>query len=362
MSRSRAVVRGLGATVALALATGSSARAQESEPLAQVHGFGTSSFGKTDQNEYSVGDPEGSYDHGEMSFVVLAHPMDRLSVSTNAALEQSEDGFEAELDYAFAEWRFSDRFRLRAGRVKQPFGLYTEIFDVGTLRPFVTLPEGIYGPAGFVAEGFDGLSLTGRLHGGDRWAFAYDVYGGSIQFGESQARLEEGEEGGLEEAAERVRNLIGARLNAETPVTGLVVGVSGYTGQEDESRHSAAALHLEYLGGAWSVRTELAHVTEDEDVSANAFYVEVARRFGHWQVAVRHDRSDGSEEEDSPPSPDTLRRHRDTSVGLNYWFAPHFVIKVSGHRVDGNRFAHAADEDLPTPRTNMVVVGAQFSF
>jgi hypothetical protein len=339
------------------------ARGQEGERLVQVHGFGTAAYGNTNHNDYSVGDPKGDYDHGELSLVVLAQPADRLTVSTNLALEQEHEGVEPALDFAFAEWRFSDAVKLRAGRVKQPFGLYTEIFDVGTLRPFVTLPEGLYGPAGLVSEGFDGLSLTGRIRFAGRWALAYDAYGGSIQFSETQAREDLLNDGSIAAEAERVRDVVGGRLNVETPVGGLVAGVSGYTGREDNGRHAAAGVHVEYLSDPWSLRTELAHLNEDGGAST-AFYVEAARRIGKWQVAARHDRSDTSDET-LTAAPDSLRQHRDTSLGLDYWFAPDFVLKLSYHRVDGNRFAHPEGDALDAPlerRTDMVVVGAQFSF
>src|SRR5262245_46553385 len=189
LRRSRAVLR----TVVLVAAVGAAGEAAAQENVArapEIHGFGSVVFGKTDGNAYSVGDEDGDYDHGELSMLVLAEPVDRLQVATNMSLEQSHEGFEPEVDYAFAQWTFSDRLKLRAGRVKQPFGIYTELFDVGTVRPFVTLPQGIYGPSGFVAEGFDGLAVTGRLATRGAWALDYDVYGGSIAFS-NEGRLEE---------------------------------------------------------------------------------------------------------------------------------------------------------------------------
>jgi hypothetical protein len=334
------------------------AHAQETERVPQLHGYGTAAYGNTDGNAYAVGDAEGDYDHGELSLVALAQPIDRLSIATNVSLEQTPGGFEPNVDYAFGEWSFSDRFRFRAGRVKQPFGLYTEIFDVGTARPFVTLPQGIYGPSGFVAEGFDGLAATGRLGAGRAWALDYDVYGGSIAFADT-ARLEE--QASLA-GAERIGDVIGGRLVVETPLPGLAGGVSAYTGTEDAGRHSAFGVHAEYLAGRWSLRAEVARRTEDGGSRMNALYAEAARRIARWQIALRHDRGTDS------GATGAAGRHRDTAVGLGYWFAPGFVLKTSYHRVEGNLFAGApgaegtADQAIVRDRTHMVVVGAQFSF
>jgi hypothetical protein len=115
-----------------------------------------------------------------MALALSARPVEKLRVSTLFELEQQEGAqkLEPALEYAFAEWKFSEALRVRAGRVKLPFGIYTEILDVGTLRPFFTLPQGVYGPTGTVVPGYNGIGLTGRWSHGGTWALQYDVYGG----------------------------------------------------------------------------------------------------------------------------------------------------------------------------------------
>lgn len=359
-------------TAALAFAgivgLAATARGQETVGPVQIHAFGTIVYGKTDHNHYAVGSPEGDYDHGLLAVMLTAHATERLNIVTKFALEQDEEGISPALDYAFGEWRFSDAVKFRAGRVKPPFGLYAEIFDVGTLRPFVILPQGIYGPSGFVSEGFDGLALTGRVPAGERWALEYDVYGGSIKFSAEDRSEDILNDGTLVAVGDRLRAVIGGRLNVETPKTGLIVGVSAYTGTEDAGRHTAVAVHGEYLADPWSLRSEFAHLGEARGVSTNAFYLEAARGLGKWQVAVRYDSSQTAE--GAADLAESLGRHRDTSLGVNYWFASGFVLKLSYHHVDGNRFAHPQGEDLIAAvregrldrRTDMAVFGAQFSF
>ena len=77
--------------------------------------------------------------------------------------------------------------------------------------------------------------------------------------------------------------------------------------------------------------------------------------------------------------PNSLRRHLEFAVGLNYWFDPDFVVKCSYHWIDGNRFAvpespwnnYTTDGNntaasLPDltydAKTQMILVGAQFAF
>mgnify|MGYP001266175134 FL=1 len=60
--------------------------------------------------------------------------------------------------------------------------------------------------------------------------------------------------------------------------------------------------------------------------------------------------------------------HRDITAGLNYWFHPDFVVKLSASRVDGNRFARPEDlrsaiaGDELHRQTRLVSLGVQFAF
>jgi hypothetical protein len=367
------------------------AGAAEENTSVAVHGFGNIVYGNTDGNEYAVGNEDGEYAHGEMAISFLADPADRVHIAVQTALEQEHGGvWEPDLDFAFAEWRFSDALKLRAGRVKAPFGLYTEIFDVGTLRPLAYLPQGIYGPAALVTEGFNGAGLTGYRRVG-RWALQYDLYFGDLnldvervavesfppggegeQEGEEPAEADEEGEAGEEpsgeeegEGLEIVRNAIGGRLTLETPVSGLRVGVSAYSGSEGEHRHTTVGAHFEAIREPWWLRAEYAHLTESGELDSDALYVEVARRLGpRWQAAARYDwmEEDGESLEGLPSA---LRRSRDVGIGLNYWFSPQFVLKVSYHNIDGNRFARPEEttslRELDE-KTNLVAVAAQFSF
>lgn len=61
------------------------------------------------------------------------------------------------------------------GKVNQPFGISTEVFDVGTLRPFQVLPQAFYGPVGLTSESYEGVGLTGSFPLLNSWHLSYDV-------------------------------------------------------------------------------------------------------------------------------------------------------------------------------------------
>jgi hypothetical protein len=144
------------------------AAAQSDPEQVHLHGFGSWIYGRTNANEYMNGLPGGNYEDLRLALNITARVSDRLKISAQAELSSDEGDVEEEIDFAFAEWSFSDALKLRVGRGKQPFGIYTEVFDVGTLRPFAKLPQGVYGPVGLVGESYDGIGITGTkaLSGG----------------------------------------------------------------------------------------------------------------------------------------------------------------------------------------------------
>src|SRR5512133_1227279 len=144
-----------------------------------VSGFGEWGYGRTwNENEYLLGTEEGNYQNAQFALAVTARPQDELVVAGQIFLDA--DG-EVSLDWGFAEYRVNDLLRIRVGKVKNPLGLFMEVKDVGTLRPFFTLPQSIYGPNDFAAEAYLGVGFTGEWQGPSGWGLAYDAYVGALE-------------------------------------------------------------------------------------------------------------------------------------------------------------------------------------
>lgn len=364
--------------IALAVATVALARSARADDLAervQLHGFGSWTFGDTNVNRYLAGEPDREYRNTTLGLSVDANPSERLRVVGQAFWRNTDEGTKADFDYAFAEWKFSDSFRLRAGQVKMPFGIYSEVARIGTLRPFLDLPQGVYGPIGLTGEHYRGVGITGRKALGTRWALAYDAYGGGMvleEFLPPEAFLL-GEPTDVSTEFEETNDLIGARIVLETPVDGLRFGSSAYTGKETgvNARRTVYGFQAEYATGPWSLRSEFAHETVKDDLKVDGFYVEAAYRLSpHWQVAAQYDHLTSAVFEAPDPAVPSLLDHEEFAVGLNYWFSPGFALKLDYHRVDGNRFAAPDLEEFAetvesgrlNTKTNLVQFGAQFSF
>jgi hypothetical protein len=384
----------LGVLVLLAgAAAGGPAYGQEAVvEKTQVHGFGRWHYGRTSEpNLFLGGTPDGQFDNSAFALHTNSQLSSRLAVATQLEAVVSPEGLEMELDFAFASWKFSDAAVMKAGSVKLPFGIWTEVFDVGTVRPFIDLPRSVYGPVGTVGERYQGAGLSGAV--GESWRVRYDAFFGGLNLeenetpelvllgeeehdGEEEGEEGEHEEGEHEEAEEehQLRNTIGGRMVFETPVSGLSFGFSAYSGIDDEhgGRRSAWGGQVEYLSGPWALRSEYVGGTQPDD-DRKAVYFEAARRFGRWELAGRYEwfKATLNElDEDDDEQESSLLRHESFSVGLNYWFSPEFVLKANFHRVDGNRLAAPeADEiaelfeaGLLNPKTSAFQIGAQFSF
>lgn len=365
-----------------------------------IHMYGGWAYGKTNENNYLFGNKDGSFEFSNFSLNVSSNPIRQLKITaqvewlTGPEHLMGAEEVSVELDYVFAQWKFSDEFSLRIGRIKHPFGIFTEFYDVGTLRPFYTTPQAIYGPAGFISEAYNGIGFTGlfSLKGG--WEIKYDLYGGQILLldqihgqliSHEDVHMEEDEHLAAEEEAEgdvSGKNVIGLRLTFNTPLSGLNFGFSFFTskleleeeeeeGEEHESTtHTVFGGHIEYISDFFQIRSEYGHNKSVDETKVNSAYLEAAYNLTEkWQITGRYDwvkvKSPLAEILEDVPS---LSEHKEFAFGLNYWFTPGMVIKLSYHRVDGNLFTINPDmEDILEnggleEKTSMVIFGVQFSF
>ena len=352
-------------------------------PQVNLHGSGVWNYGITDHNRYRSATPTGGYDRFTFNFHADAEVTSQLRAIVSLFAESGgEEEPGVTLDYAYAEWTFNRHAKLHVGKPKHPFGLYALIWDIGTLRPFIMLPQAVYGTSGFIAESYLGAGLTGSFGGSGGWALTYDLYGGQLQLaGEEPFALLGGDMGGMDMGAApgvvsepTVRNAVGAKLVLATPVMGLSLGASGYAGETEmhDGLHRVFGAQLEYQGLDWVLRAEAIYHNAGGDLTSYAGYVETSYMLGeHWQVAALADwlKVEFTNDPDDPLT-EPLERHFEYAVGLNYWFSVNMQVKVAAHTIDGNRFAHPAEDKLDEVvmgddlrhRTNLVTLGAAFTY
>jgi len=363
--------------LALALTPSSSAFAQIGDTL-QFHGAGGWAGGWTsnDNQFFRVASKEGEVRNSYFALNVAAQPGDRLTIHSEVSWIQDLEGSRVDFDYAFAQWKVSDALVLRVGRVRNSFGLYTDIYNVGTLRPFYLLP-----PGGYLAakKAYTGVGIGGHVPVGN-WEIQYDLIGGELLLAPVTAEVLFGvdPETGQPDIRKftldlRGKRLASALLTIRPPVPGLSVGVAYQSGVllfglpgEDPDRSHFFLADLEYLTDRISIRGEGSWGKGEADQSAG--FVEAAYRVSkHWQVAAQYDWHLQRDEDLASPD-DTFREHRGVGVGLNYWTNPSFVIKLNAYRVKGNVIATPVSgltaflSGTLERETNVLIVGTQFSF
>jgi hypothetical protein len=372
--RSRFRQAGILLAASMALLHAPALSAQELAGDVHIHGFGGWSYGRTNLNRYLSGIRLGDYQTASFALNVLAHPTERLAIVSQIELIRRANHSETELDYAFAEWSFSDAVRLQAGKITHPFGIYTEVYEVGTLRPFLTLPQSIYADVGFSSESFEGVGLRGRVSPGRGWNLAYNVYAGGVTLEVDERPLAAltGENPGSGELS--LREVLGARVIFSPPVGGLSIGFSGYSGiagVEETARETALGAQLEFLTDRVWIRGEVARQWEAGGPRLTAQYAELAVFLTRGiQAAFMYDRLRTTIPGPDASSAPNLLRHTEGALGLNYWPRPELGFKSSIHFVSGNRLAFpdgATAAELLNPNfdrrgTRLVQLGVQFSF
>jgi len=352
-----------------------------------LNGFGGWSFGDTDVNRFLGAEPNGEYSKTNFALKLTGTADPSVQINAQIFLRNGFDGSDVSLDYAFVDWQLDNAFHIRAGKVKHPFGIYTEVAGLGTVRPLLNLPQSVYGPIALVSKSYRGIGVRGGLPFAPGWSLDYDIYGGGIEFEQEESALDllatpaadSTLSAGNLFASEAV---IGARVVLELPVDGLRIGSSVYSGRPDlpaaadPQRYLTAGAQIEYVVDQTWLRAE--YVYQRDRIAAikdreSAYYVEVARFLGdHWQLAAQYSRLETSVTLPPPLfAPDELTEHRERALGLNYWVNPEFGFKASLHWVHGNLIAGLSPGDLqqvlftrmsPQPTTRLLQFGAQFSF
>jgi len=136
--------------VLLCLWAGQMSRAQEFKVwnrTVQVHGFASQGFVYTDKNNWlTMNTSQGSGAMTDMGLNMSAQLTDRFRVGAQVYdrnLGQLGQ-WHPSLDWAAGDYRFTNWFGIRAGKVKTSLGLYNDSQDLDFLHVFALLPPSVY--------------------------------------------------------------------------------------------------------------------------------------------------------------------------------------------------------------------------
>jgi len=353
-----------------------------------LHGYGNWAFGWTQnggpyENNYSFGDGNGNFSNVLFALRQIVTPIPELMFSMGENFYYDDvRGAGAELFFAFAEYRPNSWFSMRLGRMPFEVGLYTPVFDVGTLRPFAELPQAFYGPVGTVPKNYNGGSVSANVELDSGWSLRFTAFAGDATMPLDPA---------LVESFNLIRNiilapelkaesatdynlLVGGVLNVWTPIPGMQLQVSGYVVPPNMDEvfgelNYVLTASFGYLGDNLETHAEYAYRHTDNFADIHAVYGEAAYRFFEsWQVALRVDYLDFGLYAQTPTigtvlaQLDDYSRHVSFGGGLNYWFTRDFVVKLSYQFILFNHFAHPVDQNAGSGMAPPWFDGSTLSF
>jgi hypothetical protein len=263
------------------------------------------------------------------------------------------------LDYALAEYTFSDSIGLRAGRIRLPGGIYNDIQDVDVARTFVLLPQGMYDARNRdFSVSLDGGEFFGTIPLKQAGSLSYEIYAGMINPSDN---------GGV---ALKIRNNLppfihfdsidsaaqfGGQLWWNTPIDGLRFGASGGFVPEfnfnstiqtrggpvhpnNKTEVIIQQYSAEYLWKAWTFQSEFywrdlypqaAGMIDTHNLS---WYASAAYRFNKWFEAGGY----YTEYYDNVnQSGHSLLYQKDAALTLRFDPKNWWTFKVEGHYLRG---------------------------
>ena len=375
------------------LGTASASRAQSLDDLnIQFHGYATQGFLYSSNNNFlTTNSSDGSPAWTEAVVNLSSQPMPKLRIGVQARYSLLGNlGNAITLDWAAADYKVSDKFGIRFGKVKTPSGLYNDIQDIDPSYIWALLPQSIY-------------PITSRnailAHYG---AVAY----GTLQLGSAFGKLEyrgwagerviPGTDGyflSQTEAGLTLPNGIngityGAALHWKTPLHGLMVGASAakdnrwiapltagggaLTGNETLNPFGIPTFFANYEKGKASfsledTRLALTGQTQLGPYPASPFRVDTRSWYAMGSYKITDKLTCGLYDSQSFNHQAALgpaRYQKDWALAGRYDLNQFLYAKIEQHFIDGTALGYDADTNPNglKPNSRLTVLKAGVSF
>ncbi|MCP4213631.1 MAG: hypothetical protein GY765_03195 [bacterium] len=369
----------------------------------RLNGFLSQAYMKSSSNNFLTPSMDGSFEINELGLAVSANITDKLRVGFQLFSRDLGNigNNKVVLDWAFADYRFSDYFGLRLGRIKLPFGLYNEGRDTDFLRPMVFLPQSMYdeGKRGFMVA-VQGAGIYGNLPLNKMGDVDYSFYAGTgnIDSEEITVRYFRNALNSLSPLTGVVvpqvyvttTHAYGGRVIWNTPLSGLRVGASLLSpllqlspslGGADIAEFEIPTwmiFSLEYTVGNFTVAAEYAEMEskftafgmELSNNTDQGYYVMASYMISdHFTISALYDSYYGNKEDKEGLKnilqglPAHISWREDCGICLRYDFNSNWTTKVEWHTIDGT--AQSIEYYNPTgveQKWNYFIVKTSFNF
>lgn len=117
-----------------------------SDDTVDIHGFISQGYLKTTRNNFIEDSKNGTFQYNEMGINFGKEPIKNLYIGIQFFARDlgDKENDEIQIDYAYADYQVTDLFGIRAGRVKNTIGIYSDYRDMDMLRTCIILPPSVY--------------------------------------------------------------------------------------------------------------------------------------------------------------------------------------------------------------------------
>ena len=207
------------------------AQAQSLDDLnIQIHGYATQGFlYTTNNNIFTTSSSNGSPAWTEAVVNITAQPLPKLRIGVQGRYFLLGNlGNAITLDWAAADYKASDMFGVRFGKVKTPSGLLNEIQDIDPSYMWSLLPQAIYPitSRNSLLAHYGGVVYGTVKLGQKAGKLEYRGWGGELSIASNDGYFVSLREEGID-VPNGVSGVIdGAALHWRTPLPGLMLGAS----------------------------------------------------------------------------------------------------------------------------------------
>jgi hypothetical protein len=338
-----------------------------------IHGFISQGFLKSDKYNYLANDSEkGSFQFNEIGINFGKQVTDKLRIGVQFFARDLGDAANNKitLDWAYGDYRLTDRFGIRAGKIKVPFGLYNETRDMDMLRACIILPQSVY--PDLIRDSIialNGAGVYGAIQMQKAGSLEYQAMTGVMNIDKDSGfgKFIQSFSGGLITLNDDFNTDAGyaGSLRWNTPLTGLALKVSALKTSFDvpatiatvQMDALATIYSLEYVWKDLTLSAE--YYVNDTDTSvfgmttsakAENYYLMGSYRFSKWLEIGAYYSVNYSDKDDKDGDrytalglPDYLAWQKDSALFVRFDINDHFLVKLEGHYVDGAADALAVD-------------------
>jgi hypothetical protein len=329
----------------------------------QVHGSLQQGFGLTNDNNFLTMDTTaGSVEMTDAAINVSSSPARKLRVGAQLYVRNigALGNGALQLDWAFADYKFTNAFGLRGGKIKTVLGLFTDTQDMEFLYTWALLPQGTYP--------LDLRSITIAHVGGDAYGSVKLGKAGSVAYTAYLGMVQDDDQGGyrygIQDTGLGFRSGVtshggGFDTRWTTPVNGLTTGYSftqnkskvdlvvdayrlNFTATSSPARRQAA--YADYQASRLRVSGEWRHELSDTVLVPAVYARNVVRSHSSFAAAsyrLFEKLEVGSYYshylyDTTLPSSNPDNHIYDTAVSGRVDLNRFWNVKVEGHFIDGN--------------------------